>query len=70
MTPSVINALLATSYNLHTGPIVRGDAMTPTKAALLPQAERFALAAQLAEKGGSDLYTQEQARTAMRLIQS
>ena len=57
MTPATINALLASSYNLHVGPKVRGEAMTPAKVAKLPRADRVALAFMLREKGGSEIYS-------------
>lgn len=64
MTPATINALLASSYNLHVGPKTGGEAMTPAKAAKLSRADRVALAYLLREKGGSDLYTKEDADAA------
>ena len=64
MTPAQINALVASSYNLHVGPKAGGEAMTPVKAAKLKRADRVALAYLLREKGGSDLYTKEDANAA------
>ena len=59
-----INALLASSYNLHVGPQTGGEAMTPAKAAALPKGDRAALAAILRDRGGSDLFTKEDAQEA------
>jgi hypothetical protein len=70
MTESKINALIASAYNLHVGPLVRGEAMTPAKAAALPRWERAALCKTLADKGGSDLYSQAQAREAFGVVVS
>lgn len=68
MQASQINALIASSYNLHIGPKERGEAMTPAKAAKLPRGDRAALCDLLREKGGSDLYTQAQAEEAFLAI--
>lgn len=57
MTPATINALLSSAYNLHVGPKLGGDIMTPAKAAKLKRADRVALAFLLREKGGSDVYS-------------
>ncbi len=63
-----INALLASSYNLHVGPQAGGEAMTPAKAAALPKGDRAALAAILRDRGGSDLYTKKDAQAACLAI--
>lgn len=65
LTTAKINALIASSYNLH---IQQGEAMTPEKAAKLPRGDRAMLCKLLRDKGGSDLYTQEQAGEALSLI--
>lgn len=64
MDAALINAIIATAYNLHVGPAKGGEAMTPAKAATLSRADRAALCRLLEEKGGSDLYTREQAAAA------
>lgn len=64
MTNDRINALLATAYNLHVGPNLGGDTMTPAKAAKLKRADKVALAYLLREKGGSDLYSKADADAA------
>lgn len=68
MTSNQINALIASAYNLHIGPVERGEAMTPAKAAKLPRGDRAMLCKILRDKGGSDLYTQEQAGEALCAI--
>lgn len=68
MTPTKINALIASSYNLHIGPREGGEAMTPAKAASLPRGDRAALCRLLEEKGGSDLYTADDARSAFAAV--
>lgn len=57
LTDGKLNAILATSYNLHVGAKRGGEAMTPAKAAKLPWMDRVAIAHLLREKGGSDLYS-------------
>lgn len=61
MEADKLNALLATSFNLHVGPHIGGAAMTPAKARYLRHAARVALAHLLREKGGSDLYSKSDA---------
>lgn len=68
MTTAQVNALIATSYNLHFGG--SGEAMTPAKAAKLPRGDRAALCRTLEVNGGSDLYTQQQAREAFAEVVS
>jgi len=68
LTTAKINALIASAYNIHIGPVERGEAMTPAKAAALPRGDRAQLCSILREKGGSDLYTKEQANEAFQLI--
>lgn len=68
MTKSQVNALIASAYNLHAAGREQGDAMTPAKAAKLPRGDRAMLCKILRDKGGSDLYTQEQAGEALALI--
>lgn len=68
MTKSQINALIASAYNLHVGPKENGEAMTPAKAAALSRGDRAQLCSILREKGGSDLYTKEQADEAFQAI--
>lgn len=63
-----IDALLAASYNLHVGKGRRGDRMTPAKAAKLKRADRAQLARILMERGGSDQFTQGEAREAFDQI--
>ena len=64
-TTSQAAALIATAFNLH---IQTGEAMTPAKAAALPRGDRAYLAKLLADKGGSDLYTQQQAREVFEAV--
>lgn len=66
MTSSQVNALIATSFNLHFGK-ARNEVMTPAKAAKLSRGDRAALCMVLEQKGGSDLFTAEQARKAYAL---
>lgn len=68
MNASQINALIASSYNIHVGPAKRGEAMTPAKAAKLPRGDRAMLCKILRDKGGSDLFTQDQAGEALCAI--
>lgn len=68
LTTAKINALIASSYNIHIGPKERGEAMTPSKAAALSRGDRAKLCSILREKGGSDLYTKEQANEAFQAI--
>lgn len=68
LTLGRINALVASSYNLYVGPQERGEAMTSAKAANLPRGDRAMLCSILREKGGSDLYTQEQADEAFQIV--
>lgn len=68
MTADRINALLASSYNLHVGPTKGGEAMTPAMAAKLPRGDRAALCRILEERGGSDLFTADECRTAFARI--
>lgn len=63
MTNAKINALIASSFNLHFGK-QRQEVMTPAKAAKLSRGDRLALCLVLERKGGSDLYTAAQARAA------
>jgi hypothetical protein len=42
--------------------------MTPAKAAKLPRGDRAQLCRMLEERGGSDLYTQDDARAAFALV--
>lgn len=65
LTAGKIDALIATSYNLH---IQEGEAMTSATAAKLSRGDRAQLCSILREKGGSDLYTTEQADEAFQLI--
>ena len=68
MNASQINALIASSYNLHASGREKGEAMTPDKAAKLPRGDRAMLCKILSEKGGSEIYSQEQAREALSAI--
>jgi hypothetical protein len=68
MNADRINALLASSYNLHIGPKEGGEAMTPAKAAKLPRGDRAALCRILEKNGGSDLYTAEDCRKAFAIV--
>jgi hypothetical protein len=65
LTRGKIDALIASSYNLH---IQEGQAMDSAAAAKLPRGDRAMLCKILAEKGGSDLYTQAQASEALQII--
>jgi hypothetical protein len=67
MQQSKVNAIIATAYNLH---IQQGEAMTPAKAAKLPRGDRAHLCKLLEDKGGSDLYTQADAREAFVVVVS
>ena len=61
---SKVNEILAAAYNLHVGPKRGGPAMTPALAAQLPRGDKAALCLLLETKGGSDLYTEADARSA------
>lgn len=63
MNKAKINALIATSYNVHFGN-KEGRTMTPAEAGKLPRADRVALAYVLRERGGSDLFTKADADAA------
>ena len=63
MTASQIDALIASSFNVHFGR-ERETVLTPADAAALSRADRAALCLVLERKGGSDLYTAAQAREA------
>lgn len=67
MTPSRVNALIASAFNLHFG---KGadKVMTPTMAAELKRGDRAALCRVLETKGGSDLYTADDARAAFARV--
>lgn len=65
MTPFIVNAIIATSYNLH---VKQGAPMTPAAAAKLSRGDRAALCRLLEEKGGSSLYTKADARTAFACV--
>ena len=68
MNNAKVNAIIATAYNLHFGG--SGEAMTPAKAASLSRGDRAALCRALEAKGGSDLYTQQQAHEAFVAVVS
>lgn len=68
MNTHQVNALIASSYNLHVGPKERGEAMTPAKTTKLPRGDRAMLCKILRDKGGSDLYSQEQAAQALCFV--
>lgn len=59
------NALISSAYNLH---VKQGEAMTPAKAATLSRGDRAQLCRMLEERGGSDLYTADEARSAFALV--
>jgi len=61
------NAIIATAYNLHFGKQAN-KVMTPAEAAKLPRGDRAALCRVLEQKGGSDLYTADDARAAFALV--
>lgn len=63
-----INELLATAYNLHVGPKRGGAAMTPAEAAKLSRGDKAALCILLETKGGSDLFTADDARKAYAAV--
>lgn len=65
-----LNELLATAYNVHVGPRVGGAAMTPADAAALSRGDKAALCRLLEERGGSDLFTAEDARRAFAAVVS
>jgi hypothetical protein len=67
LPPGKIDALICSAYNLH---IQQGQALTPQAAAKLPRGDRAQLCNILREKGGSDLYSKEQADEAFQLIVS
>lgn len=67
MTTAQVNALIASAFNLHFGK-ARNEVMTPAKAAKLPRGDRAALCRVLEEKGGSDLYTTADARSAFAAV--
>lgn len=69
LTPSQVNALLASAYNLHIGPVVLGAPLHPDGAEKLAKEERLSLARLLQEKGGSSLYSQADASTAIEMIE-
>lgn len=70
MNAARVNALIASSYNLHVGPAKGGAPMTPDAAAKLPTAERASLCKLLEERGGSDLYTRPDAAKAFAHVTS
>ena len=70
MNLQLAHAVVATAYNLHVGPREGGAAMTPAKAAKLSRGDRAALCMLLEQRGGSDLYTADDARRAYALIVS
>lgn len=65
ITAARADALIASAYNLH---VRAGEAMTPARAAGLPRGDRAGLCRLLEERGGSDLYTAEDARAAFALV--
>ncbi|MBT2300420.1 hypothetical protein J7E70_08070 [Variovorax paradoxus] len=67
MTNAQANALIASAYNLHFGKQAN-KVMTPAEAATLPRGDRAALCRVLETKGGSDLYTAADARSAFALV--
>ena len=64
------DAIAASAFNIHIGPIHRGDFMTPAKVNSLPAHEKIKLAAMLAENGGSDLYSKSDARDAVAFYEA
>lgn len=68
MTAAKAHAIVATAYNLHVGPRIGGDAMTPAKAAQMAKGDQLACCVLLAERGGSDLYTADDARDAYAFL--
>lgn len=69
MTRDRINALMAASYNLHVGPLGPQDSgMTPAKAGKLSRGDKAALCKLLADRGGSDFFTQAEAGTAFAIV--
>lgn len=69
MNKKRVDALVAVAYNLFVGRKRRGDRMTPDKAAKLKTADRAQLARMLAERGGSEEFTQDEARQALEQIE-
>lgn len=67
MTNAQANALIASAFNLHFGEKAN-KVLTPAEAAKLPRGDRAALCRVLEEKGGSDLYTADDARAAFALV--
>lgn len=67
MNTAKANALIASAFNLHFG-AQTDKVMTSAEAAKLPRGDRAALCRVLETKGGSDLYTADDARSAFALV--
>lgn len=65
MQAAKVNALIASAYNLH---VRKGEAMTPAKAAQLSRGDRAALCRLLESKGGSDLFSADDCRSAFAAV--
>ena len=68
MTAARAAAIMASAYNLHVGPQRGGAAMTPAAAQRLPRGDKAALCRILETKGGSDIYTADDARSAFAFV--
>lgn len=69
MNHAKVAAIAATAYNLHIGPKVRGPAMSPTIAQALSVEKQISLCRLLAERGGSDLWSQADAADAAAYLE-
>ena len=67
MNQAKINAIIATSFNIHFG-AKENRVMTPQEAAKLPRGDRAALCQVLSRKGGSDLYSKADADAAFAVV--
>lgn len=69
MHPLKIDAIVASAWNVCVGTIVRGDNMTPTKAATLPSAERVRLIELYRDtESGGRLYSDADCAEAIRAL--
>lgn len=68
MEASRVNALIASAYNVH-GPR-SGEPMTALKAAMLSRSDRAGLCRLMEARGGSDLFSVEDAKFAFAEVVS